>query len=549
MRSRLLLVCLSMTAACGGGGGSSSVQAVGSEVQIVTNLYDNARSAATPNEKRLNTHNVTKGHFGLLFSRPIDGFLYGHVLYVPGVTINKVEHNVIYAATEANMVYAFDADDPAATKPLWSKQLGSPMPLGEALMLPDGTAVMTPPGYPSCQDLKPSGRVGITSTPVIDPATKTLYVVSKTREPGGDQQTLHAFDIASGAERTAPVPITAMGFAPSLHLNRPGLLLQDGVVYVAFGSHCDDAKPFYHGWIFAHDAKTLQQRGVYNTTPTGQAAAIWQSGVGLTGDGHGGVLAATGNGLTTMGAMPAVGTTAAVMPTADDKLNMVFSVIRVKLTDAPGGLALDKYYFPPNTAALVLRDLDLATGVNLTPDGLVLAGGKEGVIYQLDENLASKGPPVPVPVSLDSKKNSVLHMLAVWAGPQGTKVFTWPTGGGMTAWDISGGLLDPKSVKSNNTRNPAHPGGTISVSSDGSKPGTGIVWATIPDLGDSWHDTADGKLFAFDAEDVSRPPLWSSDLDPKDALGKYAKFSPPVVANGKVYVSTFDQKIMVYGPK
>src|SRR5205085_4108655 len=100
--------------------------------------------------------------------------------------------------------------------------------------------------------------------------------------------------------------------------NRPGLLLQDGVVYIGFGSHCDDGKSFYHGWIFAYDAKTLQQRGVYNTTPSGQAGAIWQSGVGLTGDGHGGVLATTGNGLTSKGALPAMGTTAAVQPTADD---------------------------------------------------------------------------------------------------------------------------------------------------------------------------------------------------------------------------------------
>lgn len=525
------------------------------ETAILTNLYDNTRSASTPNEKTLNTSNVKAGKFGLLFSRQIDGFIYGHVLYVPGVSIDNKTHNVIYAATESNMIYAFDADDPGAGDPLWSKQLAPPMPLGLTVTLPDGMPFTagTPPmqmPYPSCQDLKASGKVGITSTPVIDPDAQLMYVVSKTHDPRGmDQQELHAFDLATGNEPTPGVPITAPGFLPTFHLNRTGLLLQDGVVYIAFGSHCDDAANFYHGWIFAYDAKTLAQKGVYNATATGKAAAIWQSGVGLTGDGKGGILATTGNGYTSKGGVPPALGMPEVKPTDDDGVNMIFSVVRVRLGDK--GLALDKYYFPPNAAALSAKDKDLATGVNIVPGGLALAGGKEGLIYQLDsDTLAKKADPVRVDTKYDSSRSSVLHEMAVWNGPNGYMVYTWPTGGGLQAWPVAGGQLDTKSAALNNIRQPDHPGGIVTVSSDGSKAGTGVLWATIPSMGDSWHATADGMLYAFDASDISKV-LWNSEdnQDGKDTLGTYAKFSPPVVANGRVYVATFDQKIMVYGLK
>jgi outer membrane protein assembly factor BamB len=538
MRCEWFVPAILIVSACSNSAGTHGPsRAPGPETAIVTNLYDNARSGSTSAEKVLNTANVSRGTFGRLFSRTVDGLMYGHVLYVPGLSIKGGKRNVIFAATEANIVYAFDADDPAAAEPLWSRKLAAPMTLPMALTLPDGTMI---PAYPSCQDLKAAAQVGITSTPTIDLAANTIYVVSKTV----DAQRLHALDLATGNDQPgSPAVITATGFIPALHLNRPGLLLQDGVVYIAFGSHCDDQKTLYHGWIFAYDAKTLKQRGVYNTTPTGQAGAIWQSGVGLTGDGKGGVLAATGNGLTTKAPPPAEGATTPPPPTDDDGTNMVFSVIRVKLTG--DALALADHYFPPNTAALGMRDLDLATGVNVLP-GLIMAGGKEGMIYLLDDNLKQKGAPVKVDTNPDSKRNSVLHMLTVWNGPSGPVVFTWPTGGGLTSFAVADGQLKPPVT--NAVRTPAHPGGSVTVSSDGTKAGTGVVWATVPDLGDSWHETADGKLFAFDAADINKV-LWSSDLDSADTVGKYAKFSPPVVANGRVYVVTFDQKIVAYGLK
>jgi len=110
---------------------------------------------------------------------------------------------------------------------------------------------------------------------------------------------------------------------------------------------------------------------------------------------------------------------------------------------------------------------------------------------------------------------------------------------------VAGGQLTLKSMGGPTL---GHPGGVVTISSNGTMPGTGIVWANVPKLGDSWHGTAIGALYAFDATDVSKQ-LWNSEADPKDTLGNYAKFSPPLVANGKVYQATFSGKFMVYGPK
>src|SRR5205823_5683178 len=144
-----------------------------------------------------------------------------------GLTIKGAKHNVVYVATEANLVYAYDADDPSETAaPLWSKQLEAPLPLT----------------FPSCGDLSASGQAGITSTPAISLEDNKIYVVSKT----SGSQKLHALDLTTGDDVAgSPATVGMMGFDSNNHLNRPGLLLMNGVVYIAYGSHCDDSP--YHG--------------------------------------------------------------------------------------------------------------------------------------------------------------------------------------------------------------------------------------------------------------------------------------------------------------
>ncbi len=187
-------------------------------------------------------------------------------------------HNVVYVATEHNMAYAFDADDPAATAPLWSLNVG-------------------PPATNSCDNVEP--EIGITSTPVIDPVAGTIYFISKSQEAGGAVQRIHAVNIVTGAERPgSPLVIAAsvrgtgagssggnIAFNAATQLNRPGLLLVNGVVYAAFASHCDVGA--YHGWVlgYSYDGTKFQQALAFNVSPNGTQGGIWQAGVGLSSDG------------------------------------------------------------------------------------------------------------------------------------------------------------------------------------------------------------------------------------------------------------------------
>jgi outer membrane protein assembly factor BamB len=485
----------------GGAGTGGSPQPVSANGAVLTNHYDNARTGSTLGETILTTRNVNKGTFGLLFTRALKGAVYGQPLYLPGIMINGAKHNVVYVATEHNMIYAYDADDPAAATPLWSKMFEAPLALGN--------------GFPSCGDMSAAGEVGITATPVIDPNQGKIFLVTKST----DGQRLHALDVSTGVDVPAPVMISAgPGFDSRNYLNRPGLLLLDGVVYAGFGSHCDQGP--YHGYVFAFDAKTLESKGVFNTTPNGGGGAIWQSGIGLAGDASG-VLFCVGNG--TVGGA-----------------NVGESVVRVK--QMGGGLAMTAHFTPSNSAALNAADNDLAAGVILIPGtNLMVSGGKEGPIYVLDDTLTLKQ-------SINSPAangGDALHSLTAWNGSIGTMVFVWPSGGQLYGYGVANGSL---TLKSTGGPKVGHPGGAVTVSSNGAMPETGVAWATVPRLGDSWHGTAIGALFAFDASDVSKE-LWNSDAAPQDALGNYAKFSPPTVANGKVYVATFSGRLMVYGLK
>jgi hypothetical protein len=426
------------------------------------------------------------------------GQVFGQPLYVGGLTINGAKHNVVYVATQHNMVYAFDADLATADDPLWSKSLGTSMTLGSGADYD-----------PGCTDMR--NEVGITSTPVISLTENKLYVVAKMV---GDQQ-LHALDLATGAEGAgSPVSIgkTAMPvFDPKIHLNRPGLLLLNGTIYIAYGSHCDNGG--YHGWIFGHDAKTLALKSVFNSSPNGPKGAIWQSGVGLSSDGTD-VYATVAN---TTGSM------------SGDLGNNV-----VRLTPAGGGMTVTAKY-----QANASGDNDLQSGAPLLGNtGQVVGGGKDGnVLLLATSNMALKQQ-----VNIGGEVNS----FAFWNGSAGPILFVWTVNDALRAYQVGTGSLTLKTQ--NATIRPGHPSAIFTVSSNGTMAGTGIVWANVP-LSDAWHNIVPGALYAFDAANVSAAPLWSSMMSAGDSLGNFAKYSPPLVANGKVYVATFSNKLQVYGPK
>jgi hypothetical protein len=476
------------------------------------------------------------------------------------LTIAGGKHNVLYVATEHNTVYAFDAD--AAGSPLWSTNLGTPMN-----SIP-GTATgapLTGDATISCKDMFP--HTGITSTPVIDPATGRIYVVAKTYDgspessgayPGTDsaryQQKLHALDIVTGNEVSGS-PVTIGGSVPGSgvggdgsrvtfdawhHLNRPGLLLQGGVVYLAFSSHCDDLP--YHGWVFAYAADTLAQKAIYNTTPNGAQGGIWQSGMGLVGDGSS-VYFVSGNGdfdSSNKGAQTGV------------------SVGRLQL--GASGFSLADWFTPSNASTLNLQDLDYTTAAVLLPSPKVIVmGGKDGFLNVLDPTNLTK---------FNAAGNTIIQSISAgghshggpvyWNGPSGPTIYFWSEGSTLRAYRFSGNRLTTTAVSTYTGQMPTHPGGILSLSADGSTAGTGVVWATLTSatidpatMGDAWHKIAVGALYAFDAADLSKP-LWTSTANQtRDALGNLAKFNAPVVVNGKVYVasqlSPDGGKIQVYG--
>ena len=252
------------------------------QVNILTNRYDGQRTGANLNETTLTAANVNVTEFGKLYSYPVDGSVYAQPLYVTGVTINGTPRNVLYVATMNDKVYAFDADSSSPT-PLWMRDFTSPpsvMPVPISDIVAGNLTVV--------------GNVGIQSTPVIDRATGTIYLLARTKENGEYVQRLHALDIGTGLPRSgSPVRITGsvagtapdstvgasgrvVTFDPKMQSQRTGLALSNGVVLIAWASH-EDATP-YHGWVMGYDATSLARVGIFCVSPDAYAGGIWQGG-------------------------------------------------------------------------------------------------------------------------------------------------------------------------------------------------------------------------------------------------------------------------------
>lgn len=518
----------------GGAGGMGAAGTAGvSSFAVTTNRYDNTRSGVDLQETTLTTANVNPSRFGLLFSRTVDGQIYAQPLYVGGLTMpDKKVHDVVYVATEHNTLYAFDADAASATAPLWSLNVG-------------------PSGSNSCDNLSP--EVGITSTPVIDQAAGTIYFVSKGQEAGGWVQRIHAVNIVTGTERPgSPTVIAAsvkgtgagtsggnISFDAATQLNRPGLLLVGGVVYAAFASHCDAG--IYHGWIlgYAYDGTKFSQALAFNVSPNGSKGGIWQAGVGLSSDGTN-IYVVAGNGSTN---------------TSAAALDLSESVFRLRISD----YSVQDYWIPAAYSSLNAADSDLSSGAVLLPHNLLLTGSKDGRLYVLDATNLGKynaaGDQILQTLTTPGKANGALghvHGGAIYyAAPNGggERVFLWPEDSPLMEYTLNattrtlGGLLtDPIPTAS---FTPGHPGAILTLSANGSVAGTGILWASFPTqngTNGAWHTTSAGDLFALDASDITNV-LWS------DTTGTWnvAKFAPPLVANGHVYVGTFSNSLRVYG--
>src|ERR1700728_5218930 len=338
----------------------SSVAAM-AQVNIYTKSYDTSRTGANLQETILTPANVNSNSFGKLFTVPTDGEIYAQPLYVSNLAIAGGTHNVVFAASMLNTVYAIDADNGTV---YWSQNFGSPI---------------VPQDVENDQNIIWATRLGILSTPVIDPATNIMYFVTGSQPASGALQfsyNLNAIEIATGLPVSgSPVNITAtystadltapLVFNAAKQNPRPGLALANGNVYITFASH-EDQTP-YHGWVLAYSTSTLAQTAVYSDTTIGTQGGIWSAGQAPSIDAAGNVYISTGNG--------SFGTT------TNQLVQTGNSFIKLSPT-----LQLLDYFTPYNSAVLNSGDMDLgSSGLLLIPNtNYLLGGGKRGVLYLTD---------------------------------------------------------------------------------------------------------------------------------------------------------------------
>jgi hypothetical protein len=507
------------------------------QTDVAMNRYDGARSGANLTETVLTPATVDLNHFGKLYSYPVDGAVYAQPLYLTNVMINGVAYNVLYVATMNDKVYAFDADRPAAS-PLWMTDFTHP---------PSVTAVPITDIVSCCGNI--FNNVGIESTPVINRDSGMLYVVARTKENGTYVQRLHALDIATGLDRVPSATIAAsvpgsapdstvdatgqrvITFDPRMQQQRAALALTNNVVLVAWAGHED--QPPFHGWIMGFDAATLARVGVTAVTPDVNAGGIWQGGRAPTLDAAGNAYFATGNG------------------NWDGLRNFGDSLVKFSVSRT--GLNRLSFFTPDNEAALNAGDYDLSgSGFTLLPgpvpgSSLLLGGGKEGVLYLLNpDTLGGKQTGDPQVVQkIFVNGGHVMGGPVVWnSATAGTLVFNWSETDVLRSYQLQGGLLTPHAA--GQVVSPGHPGGSLTVSANGSLANTGIVWASMPAFTDAKHVLTTGILRAYDADTLKE--IWTSEQNAaRDRVGTLVKFVPPLVVNGRVYMATQDNTVDVYG--
>jgi hypothetical protein len=520
---------------------SADVDIVQGAGDVLTFKYDATRAGLNTNETALTPASVSS-HFGKLFAYNVDGLVFAQPLYMRGLNMpGQGTRNVIFVATEHDSVYAFDADQ---QQMFWHVSFISP---------PGVTTV------PTSVANDPGGRtglgpeVGITGTPVIDPTTNTLFVSVMTYENAQAVHRLHALDVFTGAEKfggpkaiTATVPGTGIGNDGAGHITfhsltqnqRAGLLLSNGVVYIPFASY-SDVQP-YHGWLFAYDAQTLQQLGVFIASPTGEGAGIWQGAAAPAADENGNIYLATADG--TFDAD--VGG-----PNYGDTL--------MKLKFSNGAFSVLDWFTPFNQNCLNVDDMDLgAGGPALLPDGIstrqmIVLPSKEGRFYVVDRNAmgfyrtdsdsqildwilvnsvpCSSGQEMADGHTTNRIYGSVSYFNnSVYVAPANTTLKRYTIGQDGAA------TLASQTLNSFQTR-----GAESVISASGNT--NGIVWVT-----EFATDTHLVILHAYDATDLSRQYYASTSAT--ESMGRGVVFTVPVVANGKVFVGS-EMHVTVFGLK
>ncbi len=503
--------------------------ATGSAADNVTFHQNAGRQGWYQAETQLTTTNVASSSFKLLRSlvapsgMPAFGKVYAQPLYASAESIGGTKHNLVIVATATDQVYAFDDQTYAV---VWERSF-----TGSGVTQQSWTST-------GCGDVNPD--IGITSTPVIDRAKDTMYVVVPTNESGTFHIRLHAISLQNGADLLSPVEVSASTMlatggaattSAEYNFSRTALLEANGNIYVGLGSHCDYNAGATHGWLLAYNATNLAPAGSAvdltnsNTGGNYYLGSIWMGGYGPAADAQGNVYFVTGNG------------------PWDGSTNFSMSVLKL-----PGTLSIASgtYFTPINESSLSNGDQDFGSGgIMLLPDGLssslphlAMAGGKDGTKYLLNrDNLGGQ---------------QTVEGGGIWGGPaffqdsNGTSYVVYGTGSPLSTYAFTPATATLTSVASINfgCLECRDSGSQPIVSSNGTNPGTAIAWA-LQTPGGSGGTIS---LVAFDALKMTK--LFQGAAGPWNVTSGASYIGgalvSPVVANGRVYVPT-DGSVAVFG--
>lgn len=482
------------------------------QVSILTNKMDTSRTGQNTAEKSLTLSNVNTTLFGKLFASNVDGYIQAQPLYMYGLTINGGTHNVVFVVTLNNSVYAFDADTGVQ---YWQAKFGTP----------------TPPNAEGCNNVTGMNQVGILSTPVIDPSTNTIYLTTKTFNTTSHVAThsLHALDVTTGAEKFGgPTPISAtvgtLTFSGLQQLQRMGLLLLNGTIYLGFGSNGCDLNA--RGWLFAYSASTLQQEAVMVTQPDNSyGSSLWQGGVAPATDGSN-IYLSTANGYF-----------------SSSTFDYGDSVL--KLSMQSGQFSVNDFFTPFDQATLAANDTDLGSGgITLLPyqsgsttPNLMVTSGKDADIYLISTTSLGGYNPTGntqivqyLPTALGGEFfgnplywNNTVYFLA---HQDYLRSYTLGLNGSGSS------ILTASAQTASKLTTTALP----VISANGTS--NGIIWLVRNVAGSA-------LLSAYDATRLFL--LYDSGMvSGRDTLGTVTHLATPIVANGKVFVGTQTQ-LVSYG--